>query len=148
MKSMIKLQSWYRRLCALWHYWRGATYRHWANRTGDTSGYRAAALEFDLALDLDPTMVQAYLDRGILYWRELDHPRRAIMDLSRALDLRPDLHEARFNRGLAYQQLREYDRALEEFNAYVEVGEHPHWCEYARTMIEELHEWVEEEEHA
>ncbi len=148
MKLWVQLQLWWSRIQAWWHYWLGASYRHWANARGDRESYHAAIREFDRALALNPTLAQAHLDRGILYWRELDHPRRALVDLTQALELDPELHEARFNRGVAYQQLGEYEAAIEEFQAYLAVGEHPYWREYAEKMVIELREWVEEEDHA
>lgn len=101
---------------------------------------------FTRAVEFDPTFARAYLDRGILYWRELDHPRRAILDLTQALEIDPALDEAIFNRGIARQQLREYKEALADFTAYLSVGRHPHWREHAGRMIEELAEWITQEE--
>lgn len=144
MNLLIKIRLWLQHLRAIWHYWLGAAHRHWGNTRGDVLEYEEAVRNFSLAIDLDPTMPQAYLDRGILYWRELNHPRKALLDLNQALELDPELHEARFNRGLAYQQLGEYQRARAEFLAYLDVGEHPHWLEYAEKMVEELGDWRSE----
>lgn len=136
------LRQWLWHWQARWYYLRGNTYRHFGNLYGDQQQYEAAVDDYTRALSLDPRLARAYLDRGILYWRELDHPRRAIQDLTTAEELDPTLTEARFNRGVAYQQLREYDRAVADFQAYLAVGTHPHWREYAQRMIEELSEWV------
>jgi tetratricopeptide (TPR) repeat protein len=106
------------------------------------SEYDKAIAQFDKALFFRPDAARIYLDRGVLYWREIDHPRRAIHDLTQALELDAELFEAQFNRGIAHQQLREYDAAITDFEAYLQGGDHPFWREYAENMIEELRDWA------
>ena len=118
------------------------SYRHFGNKYHLLSEYEHAVEAFGRAIDLDPSFARAYMERGILYWREIDHPRRAILDLTRAYELDPTLIEARFNRGIAHQQLCEYNEAVEDFEAYLAQGDHPHWREYAESMLRELAEWV------
>lgn len=137
----MKLKHWWLQRVARWYHLRGAAHRHLGNARGDTWEHWAAVEDFTRALTLDPTFAQAYLDRGILYWRELNHPRKAIQDLTMALTLDPQLHEARFNRGIAHQQLGEIAEALADFRAYLEHGTHPHWREYAQQMLHELETW-------
>lgn len=133
-------------LRARWYYLEGTMHRYWGNRNGDLQEYDHAIDHFSYALALDPHYARAYLDRGILYWRELDHPRRAIRDLDAAEALDPALTEARFNRGVAYQQLGEYAQAIADFRWYLEHGSHPSWREYAEKMVFELSEWVADPE--
>ncbi len=130
------------RLLSHWYYLIAVTYRYMGNAYGLEEHYENAIDYFGLALSWNPEFAQVYLDRGILYWREMDHPRRAIIDLTRALDMDPDLIEAYFNRGVAYQQLREYDRAITEYKTYLAIGTHPYWREYAENMVRELSEWI------
>lgn len=138
----MKWSIWFRWLMArLYHIW-GGMYRYWGNRYGDRDAHFAAAENFSKAMESDPKFARAYLDRGILYWRELNHPRKAILDLTKAEELDPSLTEARFNRGVAHQQLREYDKAIADFRAYLSMGDHPYWREYAQKMIGELVEWT------
>ncbi|MCU0520241.1 MAG: tetratricopeptide repeat protein [Anaerolineae bacterium] len=125
-----------------YYYLLAGTYRHFGNTNHLVSEYERAVEAFTRAVTLDPAFARAYLERGILYWRELDLPRRAILDLTRAYDLDGTLHEARFNRGIAHQQLREYGEAMADFRAYLEEGKHPYWREYAESMLRELSEWV------
>ncbi len=134
--------KWLRWLAARGYYLSGLAHRYWGNARANAPEYEAAVADFTRALTFDPAYAQAYLDRGILYWREINHPRKALLDLDMALTLNPALHEARFNRGVAYQQLGEYARAIAEFQAYLAVGEHPYWREYAEKMVLELGEWV------
>jgi len=136
------LQSGIHRWLALYQHALGLMYRYFGSTTGLRSEYAAATERFTRAIDLNPLFARAYLDRGILYWRELDQPRRAIADLTMALDLDPALSEARFNRGLAHQQLHEYAEAVADFQAYLATGEHPYWREFAESMLKELNEWI------
>jgi len=140
--NFMRVRHW---LVARWHYLQGRVYRYQANRFGDPDGYLRAMDAFTKALAADPHFAQVYLDRGILWWRELDHPRKAIYDLTQAEALDPALVEARFNRGVAHQQLREYEAAIADFRAYLKMGTHPHWRDYAEKMIQELQEWPTQE---
>jgi len=150
MTAVKKFLSWTRKWIYRWrsrrHYLWGLLHRYYGNAQGDTQEYEAAIDDFTQALNLDPNFAQAYLDRGILYWREFDHPRKAIQDLNKALSIKPTLYEALFNRGIAYQELHEYQLALRDYRTYLENGDHPHWREYAQKMIEELSEWELQEE--
>ena len=142
MRAFAFLGRWFRLLMAHSYYLVGVIHRYIGNARGFHWEYEAAIEAFNCALDWKPDFTQVYLDRGILYWREIDHPRKAIHDLTLALNLNPNLHEARFNRGIAHQQLREYPEAIADFTAYLAVGEHPFWREHAESMIRELSEWV------
>jgi tetratricopeptide (TPR) repeat protein len=128
------------------YYYIGAMHRYFSNVYAMKLEHEKAIDYFTRATELDPNFARAYLDRGILYWREIDHPRKAIQDLTLALTLNPQLSEAQFNRAIAHQQLREYDRAITEFQAYLETGTHPHWRKYAENMIRELSEWTPDNE--
>ncbi len=140
------LRGWLARQRARWFYLSGILHRYYGNSQGDFAEYETAVDQFTHALVLDPHFARAYLARGILYWREFDHPRKAIEDLNKALELKPSLDEALFNRGVARQQVHEYTQALEDFRAYLSTGVHPYWREYAEKMIVELSEWVSQEE--
>lgn len=132
----------YRTLMAHIHYMIGIVHRYIGNSRGARWEYEAAIDAFTRALEWKPDFAQVYLDRGILYWREIDHPRKAIHDLTTAMNLDPRLVEAQFNRAIAHQQLREYAEAIADFQAYLAVGEHPYWREHAESMIRELSEWA------
>ena len=141
-----KPKQWANALLARVHYLRGLIHRYVGHAQGDVWEYEAAVDAFNRALEYNPNFAQIYLDRGILYWREFDHPRKAIHDLTVALTLDPSLNEAQFNRGVAYQQLREYAEAIADYEAYLAVGDHPFWREHAESMIKELSEWVSDTE--
>ena len=142
MKLLLMLNQWYETALSYIDYSIGLTHRYWGNTHGLRTEYEKAIEQFTRALNHKPNFAKIYLNRGILYWRELDHPRRAILDFNKALNLDPDLIEAQFNRGIAHQQLREYDEAITDFQAYLRVGDHPFWREYAENMVKELREWA------
>jgi len=139
---MNRLQRWVRFLLSRCHYLLAVSHRHLGNQYSLTQEHASAVDGFTKAIAHNPAFARAYLERGILYWRELDHPRRAVLDLTMAYELDSRLIEARFNRGIAHQQLREYAEAIADYQAYLGEGDHPHWRVYAETMIRELAEWV------
>lgn len=136
------LRAWFHRRMAEWHYSIACFHRYLGNTYGLRPEHAAAVDQFTRALHAYPEYAPAYLARGILYWRELDHPRRAIIDLTTAYELDPTLDEACLNRGVAHQILREYPQAIADFEAYLETGADPQRREYAQKMIKELREWV------
>ncbi len=138
----MKLTARFRRCVARWHYYRATFRRHLGNAYNLRREHEAAVEGFTRALHSDPEYAQAYLARGILYWREMGHPRQAVIDLTTAYTLAPHLIEARLNRGVAHQQLHEYPQAIADFEAYLNTGTDPQHREYAQTMIEELREWI------
>ncbi len=141
---MNAIAHWIGKLFAQWHYFIGVSHRYFGNKYSLRSEHEHAVAALDRAIDCDPAFARAYLERGILYWREIDHPRKAILDLTTAYTLDPSLAEATFNRGIAHQQLREYREAIADFETYLQEGNHPYWREYALSMIRELREWAAE----
>ncbi|MBN1246304.1 MAG: hypothetical protein JXC32_01540 [Anaerolineae bacterium] len=139
---MNPLRKWTRLALAYFHYMLAASHRHFGNKYSLREEYERAVDAFSRAIVYDPGFARAYMERGILFWRELDHPRRAVLDLTTAYELDSTLIEARFNRGVAYQQLREYGDALADFQAYLSQGDHPYWREHAEKMVRELQEWL------
>ncbi len=132
------------RALALLYYLLAESHRYFGNRYALKSEQQKAIRALDRAIVHNPHYARAYLERGILYWREMDQPRSAIPDLTLAYELDRNLIEAKFNRGIAYQQLRAYPEAIADFEAYLTDGHHPYWREYAETMIRELKEWTSE----
>lgn len=137
------IRKWIPLLRSRAYYLLAGSYRHMGNRYHLLSEYERAVEAFGCAIGLDPSYARAYMERGILYWREIDHPRRAVLDLTKAYELDPTLIEARFNRGIAHQQLREFREAVEDYEAYLAEGDHRYWREYAESMLRELAEWVD-----
>jgi tetratricopeptide (TPR) repeat protein len=82
--------------------------------------FELAIVESTLAVDLDPTLALAFINRGHAYIQqyELD---LAIADLTQAIELDPTLKSAFHNRGLAYLQLSELDLAIDDFTKSIEL---------------------------
>lgn len=135
---MKRLLQWPRIAIAYVHYMLATSHRHFGNQYGLRQEYDSAVRAFSRAIAWDVGFARAYMERGILLWRELDRPRQAVADLTTAYELDPNLIEARLNRGIAHQQLQEYTAALADFRAYLSRGDHPHWREYAENMVREL----------
>ena len=77
--------------------------------------YNRAIQDFNRSITLNPSYVQAYLDRGIAYSNKGDYDS-AIQDFSQTIKLTPLNAIAYGNRGVAYSSKGDYDRAIEDFN--------------------------------
>lgn len=130
--------SLFRKARAYGCYWMGIVQHYRGNARDDVVAYDRAVLWYQRALDLDPSLAQARLDQGIIYWRELDHPRRAVIEFSRLLVRGTKQEATLFNRAVAYQQLGDYEHALADFRAYLKIGQHSHHREYAEKMLMEF----------
>jgi tetratricopeptide (TPR) repeat protein len=118
----------------------GDAHRHFGNIHANQEEHWAAVGHYTRAALLDPDYALAYYSRGVLYWREIGKPDRAIHDLTRVLQLDPAWAEAYFNRGLAYKMRRAFDRAIDDFERYVAIGDDPFWLDSARRQLDELYE--------
>ena len=79
---------------------------------GDLHG---AIDDCNAALELDPDLVDAYLQRGVARGAH-DDIQDAIVDFGEALRREPDNVAALINRGLAYYGTEQYDEALADFD--------------------------------
>jgi tetratricopeptide (TPR) repeat protein len=124
----------WRRLRAQLRIWWAVMHRQAGNRQVSRAEHLAAVAEYTRALALNPLSAAAYLQRGVLYWRELGEPALAVQDLTRALELRPGWGEALFNRGLANQGMGDYRAAADDLAAYMALGEMA-WREHAARQL-------------
>jgi tetratricopeptide (TPR) repeat protein len=113
-------------------------HRHFGNLYGNQQEHWAAIENYTRAVTLDPAYTQAYYSRGLLYWREIGNYYRAIEDLTRVLKLDPSWSLAYFNRGLAYRMRHEPQKALADFERYLETGNDPFWLEATRRQMQEM----------
>jgi len=102
--------------------------------------YERAVDHFTRAIELDPEFAEAYLQRGILYWREIQNYYRAARDLTRALELQPARREALFNRAIAYQLRGDFDRAIDDFQNFLETAGDSPWRDSAEIQLAGLRE--------
>jgi tetratricopeptide (TPR) repeat protein len=87
---------------------RGATY-------AILGQHEAALVDFNQAVEFDPTDAQVYTNRGHTY-HALEKYEAALADYSRAIDLDPNDATAYASRGRTYAGLRHYDVALADYS--------------------------------
>jgi tetratricopeptide (TPR) repeat protein len=124
---------------------RGAAHRHFGNSYADIAEYCYAIDDFTRAITLDPDYAEAYYNRGVLYWRELENYYRSIRDLTRAIELDPGRAEAIFNRGIAYKLRGDYEQAVTDFRRYLVVGRDAFWRGAAERQLAEIQDMGQEQ---
>jgi len=86
--------------------------------------YESQLNDLTQAIQLDPNLAEAYLQRGNLYSQNLPKSfggeEKAVVDWSRCLELKPNDCAARHNRALGYEQLRQYDNAIADYTTLIE----------------------------
>jgi tetratricopeptide (TPR) repeat protein len=93
-----------------------------------------AAACWAACIALDPEMVHAYFNRGIVRLKELDF-HRANRDFTRALELRPGWAEALMNRAIARKGIKDYGGAIRDLK---EVIAKPGSSVRARFLLAEI----------
>jgi tetratricopeptide (TPR) repeat protein len=129
----------------IWHYgvsffymWSARVHRHFGIVSCNLDEYASAVSDYSRVLDANPGFAEAYLERGILLWRELGQARQAIVDFTVALRLRPGWPAALFFRGLAHQGASNYSAAIHDLSTYLE-SEDLSWREDAVRQLSLLH---------
>jgi tetratricopeptide (TPR) repeat protein len=113
-------------------------HRHFGNQHANQMEHWSAVENYTRAIVLDPSYALCYYSRGILYWREIGNYYRAIQDLTRTLELSSSFAQAYFNRGMAHKLRNEPERALADFERYLDHGSDEFWLDAARRQITEL----------
>lgn len=113
----------------------GDGHRYFGNRYGNAEEHQAAVRNYTRAIKRDPTYVQAYYSRGLLYWRELGDHQRAIEDLTRVLELDPGWSEAYFNRAMAHRLALDVEQMIADLERYLDEGEDEFWLDSARRQL-------------
>lgn len=96
---------------------------HWLIRGISHASQRdlaGAIVDFDNAIDLEPTNAAAYHLRGMMR-HELGDRDNALVDFNHAIDLNPADAAVYYNRGTTYQQLGDLRRAITDFDRVVEL---------------------------
>ncbi len=128
----------WRWLCTQFYHWRGDMHRFLGNLHGDRKEYRLAVRDFTRAIELTPDFAQAYYDRGLLSWRELNDPQQAVRDLTRVIELRPTRAEAWLNRAVAHQMLGNTTSAIADYEHYLAVGQDAEWRAISQRQLRHL----------
>jgi len=95
-----------------------------ADRHSMNHEYEAQLEDLNKAIELDPSLAAAYMERGNLYSMNLPKERggyeKALADFTRVLELKPNDASARWNRATYYRSLGQYDKAVEDWTTYIE----------------------------
>lgn len=124
--------------------WLADAHRYFANRHSSRQDYLLAIANYTRALAHDPTCAQAYFSRGVLYWREVGEPERAIQDLTHVLELDASWAEAYFNRAIAHRMRQEREQAAADFSSYLAIGTDDYWLGSAQRQLAELQQEMDE----
>jgi tetratricopeptide (TPR) repeat protein len=73
--------------------------------------FSAAVSDFNQTLKIEPEFVDAYYNRGLIYYQRGNH-KKAIVDFNQALKYNPKLADAYGNRGLANYALGDKRNAV------------------------------------
>ena len=100
-------------LLAAIHNNRGSVY----NSKGE---YGRAILEYNKAIKIDPTFINAYNNRGNSYRNKREYDR-AILDYTKAVKIDPRYASAYNNRGGVYADKGDFERAIQDLTKAVEI---------------------------
>ncbi len=89
--------------------------------------YDKAISDYTNAIELDPKLADAYVNRGLAYARGKGWYDRAISDSTKAIELNPRDALPYNNRGLAYKGKGQYDRAISDYNKTIELNPRDAW---------------------
>jgi tetratricopeptide (TPR) repeat protein len=88
----------------------------------------------DSALQQDPSLAKAYLERGKAR-KNLQKYKEAIEDYNRALQYDPNLVEAYINRGTVKQFSKQYQEAMKDFDRAIELNPKSLSAYFSRGML-------------
>ena len=121
-------------------------YYNRANQHFMNHEFEAQLEDLNKAIELDPNMAEAYMERGNLYASNLPKERggdeKAVADYTRCLELKPNDASARWNRATYYTSLRQYDQAIADWTIYVDGDtDFSHQLEGKTKSIAGAHFW-------
>ncbi|HMK37085.1 MAG TPA: tetratricopeptide repeat protein [Desulfomonilaceae bacterium] len=93
--------------------WRGMAYE-------DLNELDKALEDYNKAIEIKPDYADAYNNRGEVYRKETKF-REAIGDFRKAVELDKKFPEAHYNMALALEALKNNERAITEYNAYLKL---------------------------
>jgi tetratricopeptide (TPR) repeat protein len=118
--------------------------RHMGNAYSNRQEHQAAVRNYTRAVILDPVYTYCYFSRGVLRWRELGEYEKAIEDFGTVLELDPHWADALFNRALAYKMSMQYEKAIADFERYLQEGTDAFWLDATRRQLNELADMLAE----
>lgn len=135
----------FRFLLARVYYMWGSLHRNFGNQNAFRREHEAAVRRFNRALELDPELRSARLDRGIIYWREMGMAEAALADFNALLTEDPNYGPALLNRAMVTYENGRYAEALTDLEAYLQLPkeDEEYWRIAQRTagLLRELVKW-------
>ncbi len=96
------------------YYFRGNEYYE----KGD---YDKAIENYNMAIILNPSFMEAYFNRGLCYYNKKDYDK-AIKNYTKAIELDPNNAVIYNNRGDAYYKLQKYDLAIKDYDRALDLN--------------------------
>lgn len=97
----------------------GSLHRNIGNKSNFLREHRHAIHRFTQAYEMDPSLREARLDRGIILYREMGLLDEAMADFNALLEEDPAYRPALLNRALISQERGNYAAALYDLDAYL-----------------------------
>ena len=99
-------------------------YYNRADRHQRNHEYEAQLEDLNKAIELDPNMADAYMERGNLYSMNLPEEKggdeKAVADYTRCLEIKPDDFSSRWNRANHYRSLGKPDLAIADWTIIIQ----------------------------
>jgi serine/threonine-protein kinase len=99
---------------------RARTHLRAGDRLARQDRYNEAVAEYDRAITLDPTEVNAVINRGYCWYRQ-GLLEQALDEYTRAIRIDPAHAEAYNNRGMVWKDIGEYDKAIKDFQEAIQL---------------------------
>ena len=97
-----------------------------------------AIQDFNKTIELSPTHVDAYNNRGIMWFMKLDD-NKAIQDYTKAIEICPNYERAYYQRALTWEYKKKYDNAIEDYNTFLRIAGNKHGNEeYVKKKLVSL----------
>ncbi len=96
-----------------------------------------ALSDYNRAIDLDPKLVEVYMNRGTTYGKSGNYAK-CIEDFNTFLSYRPNTASLYSNLGLAHNGLKMYDEALKDFARSIELDPEAENVYYNRSLTYRL----------
>jgi tetratricopeptide (TPR) repeat protein len=101
-------------------------YRAYYNRGmaySDRRKYSQAIVDFDKAIELNPSFVKAYINRAISYV-EMGNDQKGIENFETAIKINHNDADIYYNRGIIFEDQGKYHQALKDFNMTITLDPH------------------------
>lgn len=87
-------------------------------RSGDSD---KALAEFNKAIELDPTLTEAYYDRAFIYYKQ-GRIKESTADFNKVLSLDPASADAYYGRALALYKTGSFDAAIADYSKAIDIN--------------------------